>query len=145
MSKKLFFTIFRFFLVIYVFLYRLTGGRFGSRVQGLPVLLLTTTGRKTGKRRTTPLGYLEYDGGYVVTGSNAGFDTHPAWFHNLTSNARATIEIGDRRFDVSAERAGSDERGRLWARLIEQAPGYAAYAQRTRREIPMVILRPLAK
>lgn len=145
MSKKLFFTIFRFFLVIYVFLYRLTGGKFGSRVQGLPVLLLTTTGRKTGKRRTTPLGYFEYDGGYVVTGSNAGFDTHPAWFHNLRSNARATIEIGDRRFDVSAERAGSDERGRLWARLIEQAPGYAAYAQRTRREIPMVILRPLKR
>ncbi|HEX9075678.1 MAG TPA: nitroreductase/quinone reductase family protein, partial [Anaerolineae bacterium] len=73
------------------------------------------------------------------------FDTHPAWFHNLTSNARATIEIGNRRFDMSAERAGSDERGRLWARLIELAPGYAAYTQRTRREIPMMILQPLKR
>jgi deazaflavin-dependent oxidoreductase (nitroreductase family) len=145
MGKKAFFTLFRLFMAIYIFLYRHTGGKFGSRVQGLRVLLLTTTGRKTGKLRTTPLGYLTYDGGYVVTGSNAGFDTHPAWFHNLKSNASATVEIGDRRFDVSAEIAGSDERGRLWAQLIELAPGYAAYAQRTRREIPMVILRPMKR
>ncbi len=143
MSKKPFFTIFRFFLAIHVFLYRLTGGKIGSRVQGLPILLLTTTGRKTGRRRTTPLGYLDYDGGYVVTGSNAGFDTHPAWFHNLTSNGCAIIEVGDQRFDVTPEIAGSDERDRLWAQLIKLAPGYAAYAQRTRREIPMVILRPV--
>lgn len=145
MSKKLFFTLLRFFLMIHVFFYRLTGGKVGSRVQGLQVLLLTTTGRKTGKRRTTPLGYFEYDGGYVVTGSNAGFDTHPAWFHNLRNKPSATIEIGDRRFDVSAEIAGSDERDRLWAQLIELAPGYAAYAQRTRREIPLVILRTVKR
>ena len=145
MGKKAFFTLFRFFMAMYVFLYRLTRGKVGSRVQGLSVLLLTTTGRKTGKSRTTPLGYLTYDGGYVVTGSNAGSDTHPAWFLNLRNKPSATIEIGERRFDVSAAIAGSDERGRLWAQLIKLAPGYAAYAQKTRREIPMVILRPVKR
>ena len=145
MSKKLFFTFFRFFMMVQVFFYRLTGGKVGSQVQGLRVLLLTTTGRKTGKRRTIPLGFFQYDGGYVVTASNAGFDTHPAWFHNLKSNASATVEIGDQRFDVTPEIAGSDERDRLWAELIKLAPGYAAYAQRTRREIPMMILRPVKR
>ena len=111
----------RFFLAIYVFLYRLTAGKFGNKVQGLPVLLLTATGRKTGKKRTTPLGYFKDDSGYVITGSNAGFDTHPAWFHNLRRDPRATIEVNDQRFEVCAEIAEPDKRGQLWARLMEVA------------------------
>lgn len=130
-------------MAIAVFLYRLTDGKFGGRVQGLRVLLLTTTGRKTAKKRTTPLGYFEDDGSYVIIGSNAGFETHPAWFLNLKSNPRATIQVKDRQFQVNAEIAGPEKRGRLWARLIELAPGYANYAKRTRREIPLVILRPI--
>jgi deazaflavin-dependent oxidoreductase (nitroreductase family) len=136
-------SLFRLILAIYVFLYQLTGGKFGSRVQGLRVLLLTTTGRKTGNKRTTPLGYFERDGGYVIVGSNAGFDTHPAWFHNLRSNPRATIQINDQQFEVSAEFAGPDKRGQLWTRLIEIAPTYANYAKKTSREIPIVTLRPV--
>ncbi len=130
-------------LTIYVFFYRLTNGRFGGKVQGLRVLLLTTTGRKSGKQRTTPLGYFEHDGGYVIIGSNAGFDTHPAWFQNLRSNPRATIQVSGQQFEVSAEIAGPDKRGQLWARLMELAPSYANYAKRTRREIPLVTLRPV--
>lgn len=128
---------------IMVRLYRLTDGRFGGSVQGLRVLLLTTTGRKTGKRRTTPLGFFEHEGGYVIIASNAGFDTHPAWFHNLKSNPRAAIEIGRRRVEVTAEIAGPEARSRLWARLMELAPSYGYYTERTRREIPMVVLRPV--
>jgi deazaflavin-dependent oxidoreductase (nitroreductase family) len=132
----------RFFNAIHIRLYRLTGGSFGGRVQGLRVLLLTTTGRKSGARRTTPLGYFEQDGAYVITASNAGFETHPAWFHNLRANPRATIDVADRRLEVTAEVAGPADRGRLWQRLLELSPGYGQYAQRTRREIPLVRLRP---
>ena len=133
-------SLFRRFLALHVFLYRLTGGKFGGKVQGLRVLLLTTTGRKTGKKRTTPLGYFEHDGGYVIIGSNAGFDTHPAWFHNLKGNPHATVEVNDRQFEASAEVVGPDERGQLWARLVEIAPAYANYANKTSREIPLVTL-----
>jgi deazaflavin-dependent oxidoreductase (nitroreductase family) len=136
-------SLFRLILAIYVFFYRLTGGKFGGQVQGLRVLLLTTTGRKTGKKRTTPLGYFEQAGGYVIIGSNAGFKTHPGWFHNLRSNPRATIQINDKQFEVSAEIAGPDTRGRLWARLMELAPSYANYTKKTTREIPLVTLRPV--
>jgi deazaflavin-dependent oxidoreductase (nitroreductase family) len=106
------------------------------------VLLLTTTGRKSGARRTTPLGYFEDAEAYVIVASNAGFETHPAWFHNLKANPRARIEAEGRTLEVAAEVAGSDERGRLWARLLELSPGYGRYAERTRREIPLVRLRP---
>ncbi len=133
---------FRVFMGIHVFLYRLTGGQLGGKVQGLKVLILTTTGRKTGTAHSAPLGHFEYDGGYVIVGSNGGADSHPAWFYNLKSNPRAVVQIDDRRMDVSAEVAGPDERRQLWARLVERAPGYAHYAKNTRREIPIVILRP---
>ena len=126
-------------------LYRLTGGRIGGKVQGLPVLLLTTTGRKSGKRRVTPVGYFEADGGYVIVASNAGFDNHPGWYHNLKHNSRVTFEIRGRRATALAETAEPDRRARLWARLMELAPGYGAYQRRTRREIPIVLLQPEAK
>jgi deazaflavin-dependent oxidoreductase (nitroreductase family) len=145
MSRKLITTIFRFFMAIYVFLFRLTGGKVGSRVQGLPVLLLTTTGRKTGKERTTPLGYFEYDGGYVITGSNAGLHTQPAWFHNLRTIPQVTVQIQDKQLTAIAEPAEPELRKQLWAKLVELAPSYANYQKRTTREIPMVILRPVSK
>jgi deazaflavin-dependent oxidoreductase (nitroreductase family) len=132
--------IFRWVTRIHIFLYRLTSGRIGGSMRGFGVLLLTTTGRKTGKRRTTPLGYFEHEGGYVVTASNAGFDQHPAWYLNLKSNPRVAIQVMSKRMDAVAEIAGPQERSRLWARLIELAPGYARYEERTKREIPMVIL-----
>lgn len=136
-------SLFRPIMAIAVYLYRLTGGKFGGKVQGLRVLLLTTTGRKTGKKRTTPVGYFEQDGGYVITGSNAGFDNHPAWFLNLRSIPRATIQVNDRQLEVEAEIAGPEQRARLWSRLMELAPSYGNYAKRTSREIPLVILRPV--
>ncbi len=135
--------LFKLITTIHVFLYRLTRGKFGSEMRGFGVLLLTTTGRKTGKKRTTPLGYLEHDGGYIIIGSNAGSNAHPAWFHNLKHQPRATIQVKDKQLEVIAETAKPDKRTQLLTRLVEVAPGYADYAKQTNREIPLVILRPL--
>jgi len=137
--------LFRSIFSIFVVLYQRTGGKFGGNVQRLRVLLLTTTGRKTGKKRTTPLGYFEHDGGYVIIASNAGFDTHPAWFHNLSSNPQVTLQVQDRQLAAIAEPADPELRKQLWAKLVELAPGYKAYQKRTTREIPLVILRPVSK
>lgn len=137
--------LFRSSLFILVVLYQRTNGKIGSQMQGLPVLLLTTTGRKTGKPRITPLGYLEHDGHYVVIASNAGFDTHPAWFHNLTSHPQVRLQIRDQQFTAIAERADRMLRQQLWAKLVERAPGYGAYQKRTVREIPIVLLRPVSQ
>ena len=143
MSRNTFFKIFRFFLAINVFLYRLTNGKFGGEIQGLPVLLLTTIGRKTGKKRITPLGYLEHNGSYVITATNAGFDAHPAWFHNLKSHPQVEFQIGNKQLMAIAEPANPTIRQQLWAKFVERAPGYGAYKTRTRREIPVVLLRPI--
>ena len=136
-------SIFRGFLGIFVFLYRLSGGRFGGSMQGLSVLMLTTTGAKTGQKRTVPLGYFETDGHPVIIGSNAGADTHPGWYFNLKRNPRATVEIGNNRSDVSAQIAAPDRRDQLWARLVELSPAYGNYAKKTSRVIPMVELLPV--
>lgn len=129
-------------MAVFTRLYSLTGGKVGSRVRGLPVLLLHTVGRKTGRQRNVLLGYFEDGGSYVITASNAGFDTHPAWFHNLRTNPRTTVEIGKQKIDVIASVAGPGERERLWKRLVALAPLYENYEQKTRRTIPLVILHP---
>jgi len=135
--------VFKFFLTIYVFLYRLSGGRFGSQVQGLQVLLLTSIGRKTNRKRTTPLGYFMDGDRYVIIASNAGFDSHPAWFHNLSKNSRASIEVGEQKLQVDTEVIDPKIRNLLWAKLVNLAPGYASYERKTRRVIPLVALQPL--
>jgi F420H(2)-dependent quinone reductase len=125
-------------------LYRWTGGRIGGRLGGVRFLLLTTVGRKSGTVYTTPLAYIDdEDGdGYVVAATNAGFPRHPGWYHNLKGEPRATIQVGSRTMTVVAEEATGDARDRLWARLLAQIPGYAAYQERTDRVFPMMILRP---
>jgi len=121
-------------------LYRLGGGRAARRVWHLPILLLTTTGRKTGTPRTTPLCYLTDGGNLVVVASNGGMDWFPDWWLNLMSEPRATVEIGRSRRVVVARRASPEERERLWAALTAIAPGYLEYQRRTSREIPLGIL-----
>jgi deazaflavin-dependent oxidoreductase (nitroreductase family) len=128
---------------IMVFLYRVTGGGFGGRVQSLPVLLLTTTGRKSGKTRTVPLGFLRDGSAYVIIASYGGLPRNPAWYLNLNSQPEATIQVKRQKLRVKAETANPEKRRELWARLIEAAPGYANYEQRTSREIPVVVLHPL--
>ena len=112
---------------------------------GINVLLLTTTGRKTGRKHTVHLGYFEYDGGYVITASSSAFGRTPAWLLNLRSNSQVTIQIRDVHMTAVAELASPVQRDQLWTRLLELAPGYADYQKRTSREIPMAILRPVVK
>jgi F420H(2)-dependent quinone reductase len=133
--------IFRFVLAIYVFLYRLTAGAFGGKVQGLSVLLLTTTGRKTGKLRTTPLGYFEQDGRYIIIASNNGANSNPGWFYNLKSHPQTKIQIKNRQFDVTATIVGPEKRSQLWERLVSISPAYGNYTKKTNREIPLVFLQ----
>ncbi len=126
-----------------VFLYRLTGGVIGGRVQTLPVLLLTTTGRTSGKPRTVPVAYLRDGSTNVIIASYAGLPRHPAWFLNLESHPEATIQVKKRQMQVKTETANPEKKRELWARLMEVAPGYADYQKRTSRDIPMVILHPI--
>jgi F420H(2)-dependent quinone reductase len=129
------------FVKVHVALYRASGGRLGGRLgKGVPVLLLTTTGRKSGRQRTTPLLHVEDGDRYVVVASAGGAPSHPAWYLNLGSNPAATIQVGGRKLAVRAETAGPEERARLWPRLTQMWPQYDDYQAKTGREIPVVIL-----
>jgi deazaflavin-dependent oxidoreductase (nitroreductase family) len=121
-------------------LLRLTGGRIGARVVGMPVLLLTTTGRKSGQARTRALTYLPKDGAYVVVASYLGEPRHPAWWLNLAAKPEAEVEVGGRKERVRARRATGEERERLWNEVVAVNRDYAEYQARTTRDIPVVVL-----
>ena len=123
-------------------LYRASGGRIGGRVWGLRVVLLTTTGRRTGKARTVALCSLPDGADVVVIASYGGLDQHPAWWLNLEARPQAELQTGRERRTVTARTAAADERARLWAELTARAPGYLDYERRTTREIPLIILQP---
>ncbi len=122
-------------------LYQLTGGRLMGNVRGIPVLLLTTTGRKSGKRRTKPLVYLGDGGDYVVCAANAGLDSPPAWWLNLQQTPQATIQVGARRYSVRAEHIEGQRRDALWHKLCQLNPFYAEFQKRTGRMLDLVVLR----
>lgn len=128
--------------VLHRAIYRLTGGRLAGKVWNLSILLLTTTGRKSGTPRTTPLCYYPDGDDLVVIASNGGMDWYPDWWLNLVSDPHATVEIGRTRRRVVARAASPEERARLWAALTATAPGYLEYERRTSREIPLGLLRP---
>ncbi len=123
-------------------LYRASGGRVMGRVRGMPVLLLTVAGRKTGAPHTTAVAYLEDDGRYVVAGSAGGAPSEPQWFRNLRHADHATIEVGRRRMDVTVAVAEAEERRVLWARLVSRAPFFATYQDKVERQIPIAVLTP---
>jgi deazaflavin-dependent oxidoreductase (nitroreductase family) len=123
-------------------LYRLTGGKIGGRIGKSPVLLLTTTGRKTGKPRTQPLLYAPAGDGYAVIASKGGADAHPLWYRNLQANPRVGVTIGRVTRPMRARDAEGDERERLWRSLADSYSGYDTYAARTSRRIPVVVLDP---
>jgi deazaflavin-dependent oxidoreductase (nitroreductase family) len=123
-------------------LYRASGGRIGGRLWDLPVVLLTTTGRQSGKQRTVPLCSLRDGDDVVLIASYGGLDRPPAWWLNLEANPQAELLSGRVRRAVTARNADPDERARLWAEVTARAPGYLEYERRTTREIPVVILQP---
>ena len=122
--------------------YRLSGGRFLSRVAGMPVLLLTTTGRRSGKARTTPLTFFRDGADLVVIASNGGADKPPDWSLNLRQNPRAVVEIGTDELTVQTRTASAEERERLWVGITATYSGYARYQKKTVRQIPVLILTP---
>jgi deazaflavin-dependent oxidoreductase (nitroreductase family) len=121
---------------------RIGGGRFVNRFLGVPMLVLVTIGRRSGKRRETPLMYLEDEGRYVVAGSNAAAARMPAWVHNLLTSGAGEVTIRGRTETVSARLAEGAERERLWPRLVQTYGGYERYRKMAEREIPVVVLTP---
>jgi deazaflavin-dependent oxidoreductase (nitroreductase family) len=122
-------------------LYRTSNGVIGGRLANSSVLLLTTTGRRTGKRRTVPLLYLMDGPNVVLVASNGGAAKHPTWWLNLQTAPEADIQIKGIRRRVQAEQASASEKQRLWPRLIAMYPGYKRYQEITNRDIPVVVLR----
>ena len=123
--------------------YRLTGGKVGGRIAKVPVLLLTTTGRKSGQLRTTPLLYARAGDGYVVIASKGGAPQHPLWYLNLEANPLVEVTVGRETRQARARDTQGEERERLWRALADLYPGYDKYAQRTSRQIPVVLLEPV--
>jgi deazaflavin-dependent oxidoreductase (nitroreductase family) len=128
---------------VHLIAWRLSGGRLFRRAAGMPMLLLTTTGCKSGQARTVPLSYFRSGGAWVVIASNAGADHAPGWYHNLVADPHATVEIGSRRWPVVAEIADAPARARLWPGVQRLSAVYDAYRARTTREIPVVLLHPV--
>jgi F420H(2)-dependent quinone reductase len=121
--------------------YRATGGRVGGTMMKVPILLLTTRGRKSGKERTTPLMYGRDGDNFVLIASVGGASRNPAWYWNVRAQ-EAEVELGRERRRVRARDAEGEERDRLWAQMVGLYPGYAEYQQKTNRRIPVVVLEP---
>lgn len=128
---------------LHVAAYRATEGKIGGRMMNSPVLLLLTTGRKSGKERTTPLLYLRDGVNYIMVASNGGTAGDPAWWLNLQRDPEAIVEVGGSRLHVRAEEVKGEQKRRLWRRLVEMYPLYESYQRRTDREIPVISLRPV--
>jgi deazaflavin-dependent oxidoreductase (nitroreductase family) len=122
--------------------FRVTGGALGSRFGRAHVLLLTTTGRESGRPRTTPLIYIDDGRNVAVVASNGGDDRDPLWWRNLKADPRAAVQIKRETRRVRAAQATVEEKARLWPLLTHVYPNYDVYTTRTAREIPVVILSP---
>ena len=124
--------------------FRATDGRIGGRIRGAPVVLVNHVGRRSGKRRTTPLLYLPDGENVVVIASRGGARRHPAWWLNLREMSETEIHLPGGRRQVEVREATPAERERLWPRVVEMYPDYGKYQARTEREIPLGILSPAA-
>ena len=124
--------------------YQRSDGEDGHLWRGCPTLLLTTTGRRSGREVTTPLIYGEHDGRYLVVASRGGAPTHPRWYLNLSANPAVRVQIRADRFGASARTAAPDEKAALWELMAAIYPPYDDYQARTEREIPVVVLERTA-
>lgn len=127
---------------VHVLLYRASGGRLLARLAGMPVVLLTTTGRRSGRPRTVPLTTIPHGDALLLVGSFGGSDEAPGWLVNLQARPQATVRLGGARWAVTARLATPGERARLWPIVTGTNPGYARYQARTRRTLPVVLLTP---
>jgi len=120
--------------------YKATDGEEGHDWQGTITLLLTTTGRKSGKERTTPLIYQEHDGDYLIVASNGGDDQPPAWYLNLEENPEAKVQVWGDVFDAGVRVADDEEKPEMWSKMAATWPSYDDYQAKTDRPIPIVVL-----
>lgn len=117
--------------------FRANGGKVGGQFEGANLLVLHTTGAKSGQPRVSPLAYFDIDGKLIVIGSFAGAPVSPAWVHNLRANPSARVEVGTDAFDVTARELPTDERDDLFDKVTAAAPGSAEYQAKTSRVIPL--------
>jgi deazaflavin-dependent oxidoreductase (nitroreductase family) len=120
--------------------FRANEGRLGGQFEGGPILLLHTTGAKSGADRVSPMMFLDHEGHLYVFASKAGADSHPDWYRNLSANPDVRVELGTEIFDAVAAPLESSERDRIYAIQVERAPGFGEYQEKTSRVIPVVEL-----
>src|SRR4051794_19539015 len=121
-------------------LYESSGGTEGTEMNGLPCIILTTVGAKSGNLRKTPLMRVEHDGQYAVVASLGGAPKHPVWFHNVVANPHVELQDGAERHDYVAREVTGDEKAEWWGYAVEAFPPYADYQTKTDREIPVFVL-----
>jgi deazaflavin-dependent oxidoreductase (nitroreductase family) len=120
--------------------FRANGGKVGGMWAGRPLLLLTTTGAKSGQRYTKPMMYLADGDRLLVFASKAGMPTHPAWYHNLVANPDVTVEVGSEKYEATATVLTGEERDRWYAKQSELYPQFGEYQKKTSRIIPVIAL-----
>ncbi|MFJ9413439.1 nitroreductase family deazaflavin-dependent oxidoreductase [Streptomyces sp. NPDC101227] len=123
-------------------LYESSGGTEGTTMRGMPVVVLTTRGAKSGKIRKSPLMRVAHDGVYAVVASMGGAPKHPVWYHNLVADPRVELQDGPVRQDMTAREVTGEEKDVWWARAVEAFPDYADYQEKTERRIPVFVLEP---
>ncbi|OIJ68923.1 nitroreductase family deazaflavin-dependent oxidoreductase [Streptomyces mangrovisoli] len=128
-------------------LYESSGGTKGTTLMdtGLPVIVLTTLGARSGKIRKTPLMRVEHDGSYAVVASQGGAPTHPVWYHNVKADPRVELQDGPVKQDMVAREITGDEKAQWWERAVKAYPPYADYQKKTSREIPVFVLEAVDK
>jgi F420H(2)-dependent quinone reductase len=125
-------------------LFERSNGAEGNTLRGMPVIVLTTVGAKSGKLRKNALMRVEHDGEYAVVASLGGSPTHPVWYYNVVANPHVELQDGATRRDYAAREVTGAEKALWWERAVAAYPYYAAYQQRTEREIPVFVLTPTA-
>lgn len=122
--------------------YESSGGTRATTMKGLPVIILTSRGAKSGKIRKSPLMRVEHDGVYAAVASIGGAPKHPLWYHNLRNDPRVELQDGPKRQDMTAREVTGEEKAVWWQRAVEAFPPYAEYQEKTEREIPVFVLEP---
>ncbi|MFB6715997.1 MULTISPECIES: nitroreductase family deazaflavin-dependent oxidoreductase [unclassified Streptomyces] len=125
-------------------LFESSGGTEGTTLRGLPVIILTTRGARSGKIRKTPLMRVEHDGTYAVVASQGGAPKHPVWYHNLVADPKVELQDGPVRQDMNAREVTGEEKAVWWQRAVDAFPDYADYQLKTDRKIPVFVLEPAA-
>ncbi len=131
----------KYFGKVHGWLYRVSGGRFGARMGWIDVALVETIGRRSGKVRTVPIACYPYEDSVVVSASNSGQDSHPAWYHNLRANPHCKVQLGRDRYEAVAEELDAEAREAMWPVIVEMNHHQGEYLEKTDREIPLVWLR----